>query len=988
MEAFDKDLFVEALRPHSEAQSCDADELTEALTRACDTTMPRKVEPRNRRRPVYWWNESLNVLRANCNRARRCFQRARGIETREERRSDLRVAKAALKYAIKQSKTNSFKELCRAVDSNPWGDAYRIVMARIRSPAMPAEGCPDKLKMTIKGLFPEHEPTSWPPTPYRALEDENADERRISNDELVTIAKDLKMKKAPGPHGIPNAVLKEAIHAFPDMFNTVMQNCLNDTFRTSGKSRRKLLERIILNRLSIYAEGEYGLTQRQFGFRKGWSTLDAIRTVVEIAQKASKQKRRGNRYCAVVTIDVKNALNSASWEATAAAFHRMRVPDYLCRVLRSYFTNRVLVYRTNPGKETTVITAGVPRGSILDPSLWNSMYDGVLTLELPTGVEIVGLADDIVMTVTCRSLEEVEALATQSICRVETSAESHGTAFSDHRNSFLSYEQKGLDVCPFTYFKESCSDFAHIVILKPSFNSMNSIVNVSDLHCLGTLIRENYVLTTASCVQSKNITVLANTAESITVDSVYLHPDYKLLSDQNTTENNLAILRLNTSLHFSNSIVASCLWDSESLHMYTKVQEIGFDKTTDRLDQNSTVCSGDSKNACLKSTLNLWCRRKSSTGILQIRELGKFKMHAMIASFGCNKDGNIVLISQYLPWIREVTKSTLIEYNLTDVGLGEKCFKNDGTMGVCLPTEQCPQVHKNFKSLWKNNSISTCGFENSDALTCCATDDMLVGPETDNLFRDIVQEIENCEVLYDEFRRTPEEYQINSQIAIISVNNSVSCTATLITTRYLITSAHCISGTDTTDFSVWLGVGDDMENVAQKNEIHSIYLHPKFNVKKSRFNVAIIMLKYPVLIQHFSVPACLWREKAKLPTNLEAISFKSGEKKLVSTFTSPMYYSDCRNLEYSNIIPSELCVKYKPQLECSTTDIADLCQTSGSGLYANLYHGDEMKPVMYLVGIYSQGYKCDKQGPAIYTRISEYYQWIKSIIYLSSQQKQ
>ncbi|XP_053691536.1 uncharacterized protein LOC128740052 [Sabethes cyaneus] len=144
MEAFDKDLFVEALRPHSEAQNGDADELTEALTRACDTTMPRKVEPRNRRRPVYWWNESLNALRANCNRARRCFQRARSTETREERRSDLRVAKAALKYANKQSKTNAFKELCRAVDSNPWGDAYRIVMARIRGPAMPAEGCPDK----------------------------------------------------------------------------------------------------------------------------------------------------------------------------------------------------------------------------------------------------------------------------------------------------------------------------------------------------------------------------------------------------------------------------------------------------------------------------------------------------------------------------------------------------------------------------------------------------------------------------------------------------------------------------------------------------------------------------------------------------------------------------------------------------------------------------------------------------------------------------
>lgn len=72
--------------------------------------------------------------------------------------------------------------------------------------------------------------------------------------------------------------------------------------------------------------------------------------------------------------------------------------------------------------------------------------------------------------------------------------------------------------------------------------------NVTDLPCLGTLIRENYVLTTASCVQTKDVTVLANTDENIRVDSVYLHPDYKLLPEQGSTENNLAILRLNTTL--------------------------------------------------------------------------------------------------------------------------------------------------------------------------------------------------------------------------------------------------------------------------------------------------------------------------------------------------------------------------------------------------------------------------------------------------------
>lgn len=465
LEAFDKDLFIEALRPRSEVQNWNADELTVALTRACDTTMPRKVAPRNWRRPVYWWNESLNALRASCLRARRRCQRARSTAIREERRSEYRVAKAALKYAIKQSKTTSFKALCREVDANPWGDAYRVVMAKTRGPATPAEGCPDKLKIIIGGLFPVHEPTSWPSTPYGAVEEENTDERRISNRELVAIAKSLAMKKAPGPDGIPNAALKEAIQAFPDMFRITMQKCLDEGhFPDKWKIQKlvllpkpgkppgdpasyrpiclldtlgKLLERIILNRLSIYIEGEYGLSRRQFGFRKGRSTLDAIRTVAETAEKASKQKRRGNRYCAVVTIDVKNAFNSASWEAIAAALHRMRVPDYLCRVLKSYFTNRVLVYRTNLGQETAVIKAGVPQGSILGPSLWNGMYDGVLTQELPAGVEIVGFADDIVMTVTGESLAEVEASATESIRRVASWMQKAKLQIAHHKTEIL-----------------------------------------------------------------------------------------------------------------------------------------------------------------------------------------------------------------------------------------------------------------------------------------------------------------------------------------------------------------------------------------------------------------------------------------------------------------------------------------------------------------------------------------------------------------------
>ena len=250
------------------------------------------------------------------------------------------MARAAFKREINQSKTNCYKELCRESDADPWGNAYRIVMKKIKGPATPAERCPDKLKTIVDGLFPQHEATIWPPTPYDDGMAAITAGSRVANDELLVVAKSLKAKKAPGPDGISNVALKTAVLAFPDMFRTTLQKCLEEGYFPDrwkiqklvllpkpGKppgdpssyrpiclldTLGKLLERIILNRLTQCTENESGLSERQFGFRKGLSTVDAIRDVVQSAKKASIQRRRGNRFCAIITIDVKNAFNSAS----------------------------------------------------------------------------------------------------------------------------------------------------------------------------------------------------------------------------------------------------------------------------------------------------------------------------------------------------------------------------------------------------------------------------------------------------------------------------------------------------------------------------------------------------------------------------------------------------------------------------------------------------------------------------------------------------
>ena len=133
----------------------------------------------------------------------------------------------------------------------------------------------------------------------------------------------------------------------------------------------------------------------QFGFRKERSTVDAIRVVTNIASEAISGGRCAMKYCAVITLDVRNAFNSANWDKVLRSLEVFNVPDYLVRIINSYFHNRVLEYETEEGCKTYNVTVGVPQGSVLGPTLWNAMYDGVLRIELPEEATIVGYAVEI-----------------------------------------------------------------------------------------------------------------------------------------------------------------------------------------------------------------------------------------------------------------------------------------------------------------------------------------------------------------------------------------------------------------------------------------------------------------------------------------------------------------------------------------------------------------------------------------------------------------
>jgi len=71
-----------------------------------------------------------------------------------------------------------------------------------------------------------------------------------------------------------------------------------------------------------------------------------------------------------VSLDITNAFNFLRWRCIRNALRDKGFPLYLRRILDSYLSDREIEYPTIEGvTHTRKITAGVPQGSVLGPTL-------------------------------------------------------------------------------------------------------------------------------------------------------------------------------------------------------------------------------------------------------------------------------------------------------------------------------------------------------------------------------------------------------------------------------------------------------------------------------------------------------------------------------------------------------------------------------------------------------------------------------------------
>ncbi|WKY09602.1 hypothetical protein Q1695_002173 [Nippostrongylus brasiliensis] len=162
----------------------------------------------------------------------------------------------------------------------------------------------------------------------------------------------------------------------------------------------KLFTRVILNRIDRTIDK--GQPCEQAGFRRGFSTIDHIHTVIRLIEVSREYK---TPLC-LTFIDLKKAFDSVETEAVIEALCKQGVSTQYVKILSELFNGFTTVITPFYNNVRINVKMGVRQGDTISPKLFNASLENIMrTLEWDDmGVKIDGrhihhlrFVDDIVL---------------------------------------------------------------------------------------------------------------------------------------------------------------------------------------------------------------------------------------------------------------------------------------------------------------------------------------------------------------------------------------------------------------------------------------------------------------------------------------------------------------------------------------------------------------------------------------------------------------
>ena len=264
----------------------------------------------------------------------------------------------------------------------------------------------------------------------------------IKLDEVIKLLRQINISKSSGMDNISSRLIRDALLALFKEFTHLLNLSLAEgIFPNKWKSATvtpipkagdqkqvsnlrpisfiplpgKIMEKLIHNQLINHIDNLQWLSELQFGFRKGKSTLQAIHTLTEVVNSGFNK----SQITAAVYVDFKKAFDCVQYPQLLNKIEELDISNQAFAWIKDYLTNRKQRTLANGIlSDYLPVTQGVPQGSILGPLLYIIYANDISNIF--TRCKSVFYSDDTVLFIQGNNLGELETAIQEDLDKLQS----------------------------------------------------------------------------------------------------------------------------------------------------------------------------------------------------------------------------------------------------------------------------------------------------------------------------------------------------------------------------------------------------------------------------------------------------------------------------------------------------------------------------------------------------------------------------------------